>query len=84
MEPYTIIIYIAVAITISAFVIVKSRKEVASENDGDRRLVPSSTKALWSEGTNDMTVRFEEFTALTEQEESRLVEVKDSTLLVSI
>lgn len=31
-----------------------------------------------------MTVRFEEFTALTEQEEFRLVEVKDSTLLVSI
>lgn len=46
MEPHTIIICIAGSIAIAAFVIVKSRKKVSSENDGDRRLVPSSTKAL--------------------------------------
>lgn len=84
MEPYlTAIICILVIAVIAAFVVL-IKKSSAGGRGGGLDVLSVGGNALSVSGQHEMTISFEDLPALTEQEETQLVEIKDSKLLARI
>lgn len=85
MEPFLIAIICISAITgIIAFVIIRNKNANIIEEGGENALFVKRKNALASFNGQELAITFDDLAALTEQEESQLVEVKDSQLLARI
>lgn len=85
MEPF-IIMAIVFIVGVVAFMFFKfrSKNSTVEESSGSLSIVGKSKKELATTGSYEMSVQFENLLALTEKEETRLVEVKDKNLLARI
>ena len=85
MEPYIIIVLIIV-VAIAVIMFFKKRNRVApSEETGESTGLSIRDKdALSKVGKCEMTIKFDDLPALTDDEETRLVEVTDKKLLAKI
>lgn len=85
MEPF-IIMAIVFIVGVVAFIFFKSRSKNSTVEElwGSLSIVGKSKKELAITGSYEMSVQFENLPALTEKEETRLVEVKDKKLLARI
>lgn len=85
MEPFLIAIICISAITgIIAFVIIRNKNANIIEEGGENALSVKRKNALASFKGQELAITFDDLAALTKQEESQLVEVKDSQLLARI
>lgn len=85
MEPYVIIVLViaifAIAVSIGLFLFFRSKKERLSEDKVQRK---HSALANREQLPSDLAIKFEDLPALTEIEDTSLVEVKDKQLLARI
>lgn len=84
MGPFIIVISVVLVVAVAAgsFVVLHKKNSIATEHTS---LVPLKKETeLVKTSSYEMSVKFEDLPALTEQEETRLVEVKDSKLLSRI
>ena len=85
MELFLIVICIVAVVAIGAFIVVKKgEKETSSGTVESTALSTRRKNYLSKQGSHEMTVIFDNLPALTETEETRLVEVKDEKLLARI
>ena len=85
MEPVLLaIICILVIAGIAIFVLIRNRNAHIIDEIGENALSIKRKNALESSMKHDLAITFDDLPALTEQEESQLVEVKDSQLLARI
>ena len=85
MEPF-IIMAVVIIVAVVAFMFFKFRSKncAVEETSGKLSVVSKSKTALAKTSSYEMTVKFENLPALTEEEQTRLVEVKDKKLLAKI
>lgn len=86
MEPFIIIICVVALVFIGAFIVLKKRNtREASSDTVDNTELSVGKMNFWSKTvSHELTVTFDSLPALTETEETRLVEVKDEKLLARI
>ena len=85
MEPFIIMaVLIIVAVVIFMFFKFRSNNRSLEEASGSLGVVGKHKKELDTTESYEMSVRFENLAVLTEEEEARLVEVKDKKLLAKI
>lgn len=85
MKPFIIVAIAIVIVAVVVYMFFKSKKEKATSDVANNTgLTVSGSSKLAKQGSYQMSVSFESLPALTEDEESRLVEVKDSKLLAKI
>lgn len=85
MEPFIIMaVVIIVAVVAFMFFKFRSKNSAVEETSGKLSVVSKSKAALAKTSSYEMTVKFENLPALTEEEQTILVEVKDKKLLAKI
>lgn len=86
MNPLVLAICIISIIAISSLVFVLYRRKNADNDDSNSSMpsLLSKTSGIKSKSQYEMKVSFDALPSLTEQEESHLVEIKDSKLLARI
>lgn len=85
MEPFLIVVCVVAIVAIGAFIVLrKGKKETSSGMEESTALSTGRKNYLSKQRAHEMTVTFDNLPALTETEETRLVEVKDEKLLARI
>lgn len=81
-----IIMTVVIIVAVVAFLFFKFRNKIdtAEKSSENLSVISNTQNVLASDGSDEMTVKFEKLSVLTEEEETRLVEVKDKKLLTKI
>lgn len=85
MEPFIIMaVVIIVAVFVLLFCKFRNTTDAVEESSGGLSVISKVKNTLATTSSYEMTVEFENLPALTEEEETRLVEVNDKKLLAKI
>jgi len=86
MKPFLIVVFALVIVAVVVIMFFKNKKNKTTSDviEGNNGLAIKKTTNLSEQGKYEMTIKFDDLPALTELEESHLVEVKDSKLLAKI
>ena len=86
MKPYIIVICVVcfLAISVALFLILRFKKVSITSSEKKDALVKKNSSNLTISDGLELSIRFEDLPVLTEEEETRLVEVTDQKLLARI